>query len=174
MNLDFSKTAEVKQQNSNTVVKLKPGVHDNVFVTGVVYFTPEGKSPYMEVTFVKEDGSGQHKEKLYMSEGAMPYSLSKIKDLLIATKQEVPTAPTVEMINTILTGKKVALRLYGEEVMIVNDGAPKAVIVSKLAPTPFCAPCGETSSLSYDESRAIKKLAPTVTKTDSASDDLPF
>jgi len=172
MNLDFNKSAEVKNQNSNSVSKLKPGVHDNVFITGLVAIEPGGgKAPYIQVTFVAENGSGQHIEKLYMSENAAPYSLAKIRDLVIATGTEVPNNADVTQIANMLEGKKVALRLYGEEVRLATDN--RVIIVSNLAPIPFCAPAGKADTLVFDANKGVKKL-PVIVVADKSGDDLPF
>ncbi len=171
MNLDFNKSAEVKQQNSNSVSKLKPGTHDNVFITGLIAVEPApGKSPYLEATFVAEDGSGQHKEKFYMSEAAAPYSLAKIKELIVATGAQTPTVTDVNTVSSILEGKKIALRLYGEEVRLPDN---RVVIVSNIAPTPFCAPAGKVDTLTFDSNYGVKKLATPVVP-EKAKDDLPF
>lgn len=177
MNLDFNKAAEKQTQtNTSYVVKLKPGIHDHCIVTSFIYYAPVDKAPYVEVTFAKEDGGGIFKEKFYMSEGAMPFSLLRIKELVEAMGQTVPENATVEALNEIMVGKAVALRLYGEEVIIANDGKAKAVIVSKLSPIPFCVPAGQASLLTYNENKAIKRLPvmPEPVTDAGTTDDMPF
>ncbi len=168
MNLNFNETAETK--SGDFVSKLRPGTYDDIFITGFETFEPTGKSPYIEVTLVAENGSGQHKEKLYMSDAARPYSLAKIKELLEATYNETGTITDTGSVANALIGKKIALRLWGEEVEL-SDG--KVVIVAHVSAKPFCAPVGKVGTLPYDALKAIKKLPAKVAPA-TTDNDLPF
>jgi len=170
MNLNFNEAVEQKEGGA---VTLRPGSHDNVFITGFESNEPSGKSPYIEITMVAEDGSGQHKGKLYMSQAAAPYSLAKIKSLMTASNVSVPDAADSSAVGQALIGKKVAIRLYGEEIKLEKENN-KIIIKSQFSNFPFCAPAGSVSKLPYDATKAIKRLPESAKPVDNTGDDLPF
>ena len=114
--LNFS-TVENADQVSTGKQIMRPGIHENVTVTGVAdTVTPNGKAE-ITISFMAEDGVTTFDAKCSMEGGAVPYTLRKIKHLLTkyATEEDANKMDTVDKINAFLTGKKYRMKFNGEE-----------------------------------------------------------
>ncbi len=116
----------VEEAKSNFDDPLEPKTY-NFIIRSIEYKVPEEKdgkvpSPYAAIHL--ETKAGKHEERLYMSEAAAPSSLSRFKHFVrAALNYDAQLEDQVIDFNTankILTGKKVKIRLSGEESMGKN------------------------------------------------------
>lgn len=176
MNLDFE---SVKEAKSNYPTRLDPSIHD-VEIAGIKDVKPEEptRSPYMEWSFVNDNG--EHKERFYMSEAAGPISLSKMKHLCMQmiTEKELNKVSNTSDLERLLTGQKVRIKLSGEEI----SGEKSNFIKAKFSWPPFAENIKvdkEKSTLKFNERTDVKLLesvteATTSSNSTGSDDDLPF
>lgn len=175
---DFS-DVEIKTGSS----RIQPGVSE-VTVTGV---TMNEDNNYLEITFVDNDGA-THSERMYLTEGARPWSMMKIKHmgLLIVDEEKFNKITTPKQLNALFTGKKMRIKFKGVE--REKDG--NIYVNAEIGLPPFAESLeisAEDSKLKYNESKDIRKLnnnpsatageaipsTPTANNEES-DDDLPF
>ena len=177
MELNFDKV-----QESNYPDWLDLGIHE-VELTGVESNEDNPDKPYLTVVFVGKDG--QHKEKFYMSEKAMPISNKKlyhIADACDITKEALKECPDSDALNNLFVNHKMKIKISGEE-YINREGETR--MQKGLFARKFCAKIddenlyfthnkqGEFGDVKYIKQPERAKLvdpAPGVTKTK----DVPF
>lgn len=141
MKLDFSEKVE-----SNYPERLPYGIHD-VVITGLVYQTPEGKNPYIELGFAND--FGEHKEILSVSDKAFVYSMDKLEKLGLAagiTRAEIEKCTEVAQLSKLVIGKKVRVKLQGEE----KQGQNGAYVRAKIGFGKWVVPAG-SAGLTFKE-----------------------
>lgn len=177
--INFDEAPEQKVQNTEkaTPKYVKPGKHQ-LTCTGLTESPSDlvGK-PYITVGFVDDNGS-QLNQKLFMSDAARKWTILKLKKLIEASEQLIPDGDlTVESLNSLLAGKRMWIKVSGEEAMKQFDGetSPKKVVYGNLAGFNFAASISNGDSLSFDESKDIVRLGSAATGAVKApSDELPF
>ena len=184
LTFDFTQVEEAK---SSFTQKLTPGLHA-VKITAIEEVTPEDttKSPYVSVTMENKDG--QHEQRFFMSEGARPHSLSKLKHLFIAalgSETEVSKLTSLEVIQRVVVGKSLWVKLSGEE-KVKSDGSG-TYVRTQITWAPFAEKYvqgQQPTTLKFSEKYDISRLAvvpgtmseSTLSTETSApkSEDLPF
>lgn len=168
---------------------LDPGTY-NFVVTEIKYETPERKekatkdpAPYIAVHL--ETKAGKHEERFYMSEAARGHSLSRFKHFVCAVLENnaelIDKVISPEDGNKVLSGKKVRVRLRGEEQMGKNGVYMR---VSMGFP-PFAEAISIDPAISKLKRKKITLLppgsaanpstnVPSGTTSDTEMDDLPF
>lgn len=175
MDLSFE---NVKESKSNFPTRLAPGKHDTE-IAGIKDTKPDdpNRSPYIEWCFLNDDG--EHRERFYMSEAAAPISLGKMKHLALqcVTEKQLNKCANTSDMERLLTGKKVRIKLCGEEI----QGEKSNFIKSKFGWPPFAEKISiaeEKSTLKFNESVDVKRLEAITEATTSnntgGDDDLPF
>lgn len=190
MSLDFTqvKVEEQKENQFPTVKRLKPGIHENVTVTGVnESLTPRGKKQ-ITIDFLGEDNESIFTANSSMEGGAVPYTLSKLKQILVqaVTEEEADKITSVEQMNQAITGKKFRLKVAGEE--FVNQQSTisvKPVLPLKYFVESAALPKSD-SRLRFNEVKDIKKalqatdgftgqaVTPEFIAPKAAPSDMPF
>lgn len=177
MEYDFENTEE---STSNFPTRLDPGILE-VEVSGIKDVIPDdpNKSPYVQWSFVNDEG--EHEERLYTSEAAVKHTMSKMKHLSLQmiSNEDLNAVKNTSGLERALQGKKVRIKLSGEEV----QGQNGAFIKARLGWPPCAENVGvdiKDSKLKFSESKDVKMLtnkpstAPLENQTSEAKDDLPF
>lgn len=175
MDLSFE---NVKEAKSNFPTRLAPGLHD-VEISGIKDTKPDdpNRSPFIEWTLLNDDG--EHKERFYMSEAAAPISLSKMKHIALqcVTEKQLNKCSNTSDMERVLTGKKVRIKLCGEEI----QGEKSNFIKSKFGWPPFAEKITideSKSTLKFNETIDVKRLESfaeaTTNNGSGGDDDLPF
>ena len=161
--------------NSNEVVEvsntyIKPGVHENVEVTGISTGEAKSGTPYVQIDFKTPDGLTLE-EKLYFSKDGTKYSLRKIIHLFTQHMERAvvdkadSTAKTIGQYATnlynLIKGKKTRIKFVGEE--IEGTEGKQNWIKARLGFSPFAEPMTVSktdSKLIYNPDNAydLKKL----------------
>jgi hypothetical protein len=165
MEFDFN---TVEESKSNFKERLKPGIHVVMFLGIKEESTVEpGKNPWIEVSVSNE--TGEHTERGYTNSdvkagkkrSAQDITLGNLKH--IATKvvpaDVLATVKNITDLGRVLTGKKFALKLRGEETL-KTDGV-NTFIKAKWAFPPFAASPSNIDDLSFDPKYDIKYLEKT-------------
>lgn len=172
MELDFNK---VPEKTNDKPDYLKYGIHD-VTISGLIEQHPDGKTPYIECTILND--LGQHTEYMHISQAAMPYTMEKLQKISLAAgiaKDQISACKKVEQLDKLIAGKKVRIKLAGEEV----EGQNGRFVKTKFAFGKFVVPVG-TGGLKFTENSKgekgdIKWLDGDATiKAKGTKDDLPF
>lgn len=124
---------------------IRPGIEDNVVIHRIEAVTPEGRAPYLNLTFYKaaytpEDGITV---RLYMTETSQEKSLVKlkhlattdelVKGLIDADKASQTLKEFAENVDKVLSGHKLRVKFSGEE-FTGRDGNPRQKATLGLPP----------------------------------------
>jgi hypothetical protein len=178
-NLNFSGVTA-----DNAPKTIKPGVHENVMITGVTDGkTSNGKS-IISIGFQTPDNA-TFTSDCSMEGKAPEYTMRKIKHLLskFIPEETINNITSTDQVNKQLTGKTLRIKFQGEEYLNKEGqvriktalGLPNFAESMKIAKV--------DSSLTFDSTNNydIKRLSPSdvptaqaTTSAVAASDDLPF
>jgi len=180
--LNFGSEQADKQSTGNTKRTIKPGVHENVTITGVEQaLTPNGKK-VAKVSFLAEDGSEATAE-WSLEGGAVPYTTRKLKHLVtkVVDANQVKDSTTIDEIAKQITGAKLRIKFTGEEYVSNRDNQVRVKTVIGLpnfAENMFI-PAKDTR-LNYDPNNQydLKKVNQATvaanTSNTAVASDLPF
>lgn len=106
--------AGVKSENGPKVIK--PGIHENTLITGVVEGTTKNGKKTINIGFQTPDGATFTAE-CSMEGNAPQYTLSKLKHMMtkLVSEDVVDTLTTVEQVNKTLINKRLRMKFTGEE-----------------------------------------------------------
>jgi hypothetical protein len=181
--LNFGSEQADKQSTGNTKRTIKPGVHENVTITGVEQnLTPNGKK-VVKVSFLAEDGAEATAE-WSLEGGAVPYTTRKLKHLVtkVVDAGQVKDTTTIDEVAKQVTGAKLRIKFSGEEYVSNRDGQVrvKSVVGLPNFAESMVIPAKDTR-LAYDPNNQydLKKVnqatvAANNTSNKAVSSDLPF
>lgn len=169
--------------------KLTPGIH--VVDINNVEEKESGGKDYIEVEFVNTNG--KHTERLYVTDNAKDYTMYKLQQICLASgysMDQIAMIKNMKQLGKALTGKKIALKLSGQEKEFTKDGSTSRFIIAYVGLGKFCTSIEAKDSLVFKtnnrgEKGDIKYLPDspkqTEVKTTEAAkassdneDDLPF
>ncbi len=146
---------------------MTPGLWD-MTITGVEGGVSSKKqTPYLEFSFIETDGESVHKDKFYLTPGALP----RLKHLLLnAGINENTLSGTIsaEQLFTISVGKSFHGKLSGREFLNKEN---EVKVAAEFGYAGFAEPTG-TNSLKFNPNKDITKLStnPENTSNDVATD----
>lgn len=164
MNINFN-NVEVAGEGNGLSKYTKPGYGVFTIVSTEFGTSSQKQTPFMEVTFKKDEDESTLKEKFYLSPGALPriqYLLSEF------TGNKLNSEVSSEQLNMLLVGRKAKMVVDGEE--SEKDGKIRTFATLRYAG--FAEALTKPNALSAADVQ-IKKVQPAV-NTATKSDDLPF
>lgn len=134
--------------------RLGPGLHD-VEITGLVESDLGEEKEYLQFSVVNPQG--EYGERFYLNDKAYKWSMGKLRELALscgASEDEVDKFVTVDALGKFITGKKIRIKLKGEE-YVGQDGQIR--VGSKLPLMKFSEPL-TSNGLSFNAERDIVRL----------------
>ncbi len=176
--------SDVEEAKAKFDDPLEPGTYAFV-VTEIKYEAPEekdGKTPAPYIAIRLDSKAGKHEERFYMSDAAKERSLSNFKHFVRAVVNHddeiVGKITTPAAANSLLAGKKVRIRLKGDEELSSNGN--KFMRVGFSWP-PFAEPIEVGKENSKLKAKKIKFLPVDAASSPDTGvpgsdnvDDLPF
>lgn len=171
MELNFEKIAQNEYPDY-----LDLGVH-KVQLTGIESNEDNPDKPFLKIGFVNKEG--EHQERFYMSEKAIPISNKKILQIANACdvpEEKVKECTTSEDLNNLLVNHELKIKISGEE--YENSNGEKKIRKGLLAWKFCCKPDEDTLHFIHNkmgDSGDIKYIKqPEKSSSEKSNDDVPF